>query len=223
MSASTIYEIIGYVGSAFIVVSLTRKSIIKLRLFGLAGTVTFLVYALLIAAYPIAIVNVVIIGIHIYFLRELMSTKREYFRVLTVPKDSAYLDYFLDFWDDLIKQDQPDFVRTPSDDNVRAFILRDLIPAGLFIGRRGPDRSMEVLLDFVIPQYRDFRIGHYLYSRRSGVFADPSCDFAWSVARTKAHAEYLERMQFARDGDRYTRDLRPLHAPGRSDHPVPDQ
>ena len=88
---------------------------------------------------------------------------------------------------------------------------------------RGPDRSIEVLLDFVIPQYRDFRIGHYLYSRRSGVFADPGCDVAWTVARTKAHAEYLEKMRFVRDGDTYVRDLRALHAPGRTDRPIPDQ
>ncbi len=209
------YEIIGYVGSAFILVSLTRKSIIKLRLFGLVGTTTFLVYALLISAYPIVIVNVIIIGIHIYFLRDLLSTKREYFRVLMVHKKSSYLDYFLDFYDDEIKKFQPDFVRTPSDDNVRAFILRDLVPAGLFIGRRCPDHSIEVLLDFVIPQYRDFRVGTYLYSRRSGVFADPRCDRAWSTATTEVHADYLERMGFARDGDTFVRDLRALHAPTR--------
>jgi hypothetical protein len=217
MNASTVYEIIGYVGSAFIVVSLTRKSILKLRLFGLAGTATFLVYALLIGAYPIAIVNVIIIGIHVYFLRQLLSKTKEYFRVLTVRKESRYLEYFLEFYEDQIKQEQPDFVLVPSDDNVRAFILRDLVPAGLFIGRICPDHSVEVLLDFVIPQYRDFRIGSYLYSRRSGVFADPRCDRAWSVARTTLHAEYLEKMGFAReDGDTFVKDLRPLHAPGRA-------
>lgn len=216
MSASTVYEIIGYVGSAFIVVSLTRKSIVKLRLFGLAGTITFLVYAILIEAYPIAIVNVVIIGIHVYFLRQLLSKQKEYFRVLTVRKDSRYLDYFLGFHADLIKLDQPDFVREPSDDNIRAFILRDLVPAGLFIGRVCPDHSIEVLLDFVIPQYRDFRIGSYLYSRRSGVFADPQCDRAWSTARTKLHVEYLEKMGFVLDDGTYVKDLRPLHAPGRA-------
>ena len=214
MSASTLYEIIGYVGSAFIVVSLTRKSIVKLRLFGLAGTTAFLGYALLIEAYPIAIVNVIIIGIHLYFLRQLLSKKRDYFQILTVGKESRYLDYFLEYYDDQIREEQPDFVRDPSDDNVRAFILRDLVPAGLFIGRVCPDHSVEVLLDFVIPQYRDFRIGSYLYSRRSGIFADPQCDRAWSVARTKLHAEYLKKMGFERlEGDIYARDLRPLHAP----------
>ena len=216
MSASTVYELIGYLGSAFIVISLTRRSILKLRLFGLAGTSTFLVYALLIEAYPIAIVNVVIIGIHLYFLRQLLSKKTEYFRVLTVRKDSRYLDYFLDFYADEIRKYQPDFVRVPSDDNVRAFILRDLVPAGLFIGRVCPDRSIEVLLDFVIPQYRDFRIGNYLYSRRSGLFADPACDRAWARAATDVHAEYLAKMGFTPGSDGiYEKDLRPLHAPMR--------
>ena len=217
MSAETVYEIIGYVGSAFIVVSLTRRSILKLRLFGLAGTTTFLIYALLIEAYPIAIVNVIIIGIHLYFLRQLLSKKTEFFHVLTVRKESRYLDYFLEFYDREIKEYQPDFVREPSDDNVRAFILRDMVPAGLFIGRQCRDGSIEVLLDFVIPQYRDFRVGNYLYSRRSGLFADPRCEQAWAEAKTKEHAEYLERMGFVRrDGETYTKDLRPLHAPTRT-------
>ena len=56
----------------------------------------------------------------------------------------------------------------------------------------------------------------YLYSRRSGLFADLQCARAWATARTKAHAEYLEKMGFAHeDGDTYTKDLRPLHAPDR--------
>lgn len=217
MSAATIYEVIGYVGSALIVVSLTRKSILKLRLFGLAGAAVFLVYSILIAAYPIAIVNVIIIAVHLFFLRELLSRKREYFRVLRVHKDSRYLAYFLEFHAAEIQRFQPDFSYQPGDDQIRAFILRDLVPAGIFIGRLGPDASIEVLLDFVIPQYRDFKVGKFLYSPRSGVFADPRCDKAWSRPGTPAHTDYLRRMGYvagAGEGEAkvYTLDLTPLHA-----------
>ena len=43
-----------------LIVSMTRTSILKLRVFGLVGSLVFLTYSLLIEAYPIAVVNVVI-------------------------------------------------------------------------------------------------------------------------------------------------------------------
>ena len=73
---------------------------------------------------------------------------------------------------------------------------------------------VEVKLDFVIPAYRDFKVGRYLYSRDSEIFEDPRCDRIWSEAATKAHADYLTKMGFRPDGgpDVYSMDLSPLHA-----------
>jgi hypothetical protein len=221
MSADTIYQIIGYVGSALIVVSMTRTSILKLRLFGLAGSATFLVYSLLIGAYPIAVVNVVIIGVHVWFLRDLLANRDEYFTVLDVRPDSRYLAHFLEFYDSEIRRYQPEFSYEASDDERAAFVLRDLVPAGLFIGRPCDDHSMQVELDFVIPQYRDFKIGDFLYSTKSGVFTDPKCDRAWSYGDAKEHAAYLQRMGFEPGGTRdgrtiYVKDLRQLQAVSKS-------
>ncbi len=218
MSTSAIYELVGYAGSTLIVISLTRKSILKLRVFGLAGAVVFLVYSTLIQAYPIAIVNVVIIFIHGFFLRTLLSTRKEYFTVLRVHKDSQYLLRFLEFHADEIHVYQPGFAYVPSDDQIRVFILRDLVPAGLFIGRVCADGSIEIKLDFVIPSYRDFNAGKFLYSTRSGVFANPRCDMAWSETGTDRHEEYLKRMGFvastSEDGRvTYHLDLAALHEP----------
>jgi len=128
-------ELVGYLGSFFIIVSMTRTSILHLRLIGLAGSVTFLVYSALIAAYPIAVVNVVIIGVHLFFLRQLLSKKTEFFSSLELHKNSQYLARFLDFHRDDIEAFQPGFEFEARDDQLRAFILRDMVPAGVFIGR----------------------------------------------------------------------------------------
>ena len=198
MTATMIYEVIGYVGSALIVLSLTRKSILKLRVFGLAGAVVFLVYSLLIGAFPIAVVNAVIILIQIFFLRELISTK-DYFRVLNVNKESRYLEHFLEFYDEDIRRFQPGFVYQPSDKQITSFVLRDLVPAGLFIGEWHDDGSLQIKLDYVIPQYRDFKVGRYLYSTPSGLFADLEWTRAWSEPGSPIHAKYLEKMGFVRE------------------------
>ena len=65
MEATTLYTLIGYLGSAFVVASLAMRSILKLRLIGLAGAVTFVVYGYLIGAWPIVWTNVVIVLIHL--------------------------------------------------------------------------------------------------------------------------------------------------------------
>ncbi|MDF1597018.1 MAG: hypothetical protein P1T08_13140 [Acidimicrobiia bacterium] len=215
MNWDLIVELIGYLASALILVSVTRTSILKLRLFSLAGAVTFVVYGLIIEAYPIALVNVVIIGIQIFFLRDLMSKKREYFTTLEVLADSRYLEYFLKFHEDDIRTYRPDFRFEPREDQIRIFLLRDLVPAGLLIGRPCTDHSFEVELDYVIPRYRDFRVAEYLFSERSGVFTDPLCSRAWSKPGTEVNVAYLERMGFKAATDPggntvYVKDLVPL-------------
>ncbi|HSR43891.1 MAG TPA: hypothetical protein VLT15_01510 [Acidimicrobiia bacterium] len=214
MNSDFIVELIGYVGSAFVVVSLTRTSILKLRLFGLAGAAFFVVYSVIIEAYPIAVVNIVIVGIHLYFLRGLLSRKSELFTTLEVRGDSRYLDYFLRFHEDDIRNYREDFRFEPREDQIRVFVLRDLVPAGLLIGRPCADHAFEVELDYVIPRYRDLRIAEFLFSPSSGVFTDPLCKRAWSRPGTSSNVEYLEKMGFERAADDdgstiYVKDLAP--------------
>ena len=56
---ATLIEVIGYIGSGLVILSLLQKSILRLRTIGLVASLTFLVYSISIEAYPIAVVNVV--------------------------------------------------------------------------------------------------------------------------------------------------------------------
>lgn len=196
MTLPGIAEVIGYLASVLIVVSVTRTSILKLRLYGLAGSVVFTVYGVSLGAWPIVATNLVIIIIHLAFLSRLRSKTHEFFRTLEVDPDSHYMLDFLKFYAEEIKRFQPEFEYKPAEDQVRVFILRDMIPAGLLIGQRCRDHSFEVSLDFVIPQYRDFQVARFLYSSRSGVFHDPECRTIWTLPGEDAHRVYLERTGF---------------------------
>jgi hypothetical protein len=189
-------ELVGYLGSLFIIISMTRTSILHLRLIGLAGSVTFLMYSILIEAYPIAVVNVVIIGVHLFFLRQLLSKKTEFFSSLALHKNSQYLARFLDFHRDDIEAFQPGFEFDARDDQLRAFILRDMVPAGVFIGRTCADNSIEVELDWVVPQYRDFKVSEYLYSDRSEIFSHSNRRRIWARPGSADHVRYFEGLGF---------------------------
>ena len=189
-------EIVGYGASLLILLSITRTSILQLRVTGLVGSAAFVVYGLLIGAYPIAIVNVAIVGVHVFFLRELLSKKREFFTSLELNADSRYLRHFLDFYRDDIEAHQPEFRFHPRTDQVRAFVLRDLVPAGLFVGRLCADNSIEVELDYVVPQYRDFKVAEFLYSDRSQVFHQGERRRIWTRPGNDSHRQYFQRLGF---------------------------
>jgi len=198
MDSSTIYELIGYVASALIVISITQKSILRLRVIGLTGSATFLTYGLLIGAFPIVLVNIAAASIHLWFLRKLIFHKDEVFSVLHVSTESRYLRNFLDFYQhDMTTRFHPGFVYEPRPDQITAFILRDVVPAGLFIGRRHDDGSVEVLVDYAIPQYRDFKMAPFLYSDESGLFTDRPCTSLWADVGSEVQADYLTRVGFS--------------------------
>ena len=198
MSAAVFYEVVGYVGSALIVASLPMKSILKLRLVGLAGAVVFLTYGVLISAYPIVITNVVIISIHLFFLRQLLGAT-PVFTVLEVRQGSRYLEHFINHYLDDIRQNfLPDFHFEPKPDRYRAFILRDMVPAGLFICDLDGTDTVQIQLDYVIPAYRDLKVGRFIYSSSSSIFTDDQITHVESPPGTRRHSQYLERIGFRR-------------------------
>ncbi|MGB5303701.1 MAG: hypothetical protein WBO43_07885 [Gemmatimonadota bacterium] len=207
MEADTIYTLIGYVGSALVVASLAMRSILKLRLIGLAGAVTFVIYGYLIGAWPVVWTNVVIVFIHLHFLREIRNTD-EYFKVLPVRAVSNYLSYFLDHFAADIERAWPGFEYEPEEDTLTLFILRDLVPAGLFVAKVVDSDTLELELDYAIPGYRDFKIGRYLYAGH--VLRDLGYSSIVAYTQGDQAADYLSKMGFEREsagGDSWSRAL----------------
>lgn len=68
-------ELYGYLGSALIALSLTMTNIVRLRIVNLIGASMFASYGLIIAAWPVATLNIFIVLINIYHLRKLARNK----------------------------------------------------------------------------------------------------------------------------------------------------
>lgn len=207
-------ELVGYLASALVVLSLTMSSVLRLRLLNLAGAVVFLIYGVLIDAPPIILTNVVIVGINVWFLVKVL-TDREFFTVLEVRPDSYYLGEFLRFHADDIHRYQPSFREVPPADCVSVFILRDAVPAGVFVGVPHGEGTLRVLLDYVLPRYRDFKVGRWLYGPGSSFFTDRGIHRLVAEGGSRTHERYLRRMGYRREGDRYVLELgESSHRPG---------
>lgn len=195
MDSQLVLEIVGYAASVLVAISLMMSSILRLRIINLVGSMAFVVYGALIGAYPVAVVNLLIVFINLYYLRQMLGS-REYFKLLRVRPDAEYLRAFLDFHADEIQRFLPGFRYAPDQRLLVFFVLRDMVPAGLFIGERRGDGALRVMLDFVIPQYRDFKTGRYLFRDQAHFFRAHGISEIVSAPGNPTHTRYLRRMGF---------------------------
>ena len=196
METTLIYEIIGYVASLLVAVSLMMSNIVQLRIVNLIGAATFSLYGILIGSIPVAAMNGFIVLINIYYLTQIYSAV-EYFQILKVSSDSEYLKTFLNFYKDQISVFQPGFNKKSCDDDLNIFVLRDMIPAGLLVGTMKQNGVLKVELDFVVPQYRDFRVGTFLFEENRSFFKERGIREIVASPGNKKHNEYLEEMNFS--------------------------
>ena len=193
-----LFEWIGYLASVLVLVSLLMSSIIKLRWINLVGSLVFSVYGFLIGALPVGFMNLGIVIINIYYLVRIYGAK-ELFQIVPVEKDSVYLKCFLDFYDSEIKRFFEEYDHAVQSGVFGFFILRNMVPAGLFIARRTDGQTLEIGLDFVVPEYRDFKVGRYLFEERRDYFLDLGFSRMTAISTNTKHSRYLARMGFRPD------------------------
>lgn len=202
-------ELVGYVASGLVVLSLTMTSVVRLRVISFAGSLTFVVYGVLIESIPIVITNGSIMVINVWFLaRELWLAGTHHPRLgaSVIRPDSPFLLDFVEFHRDDICSFQPDFELPAGDDAFALVLTRDGLPAGLLLGRRSGD-ELAIDLDYVLAAYRDSRLGRWLFGPGADVLRDQGIGTVTATALTDTHARYLERVGFTRSGDRLTLPL----------------
>lgn len=194
MRIDVLLELIGYLGSLLVIVSMLMTSVVKLRVINTIGSVIFCGYALAIHSYPTAAMQVCLIIINIINLYKLNNTKKEYAAVETTAAD-GFLKHFLNAYISDIRKFFPDFEEPQSSDKI-ILITCGEVPAGVFIANENGDSSLSVKLDYTSPAYRDCSAGKFLYTHlnQQGIKK--------LLAQTKipSHEKYLRKMGFTPDG-----------------------
>lgn len=191
-------ELVGYLASALVVASLAMTSVVRLRVISLAGSVAFVVYGVLIGSIPILITNVSIAALNVWFLSRELGGRRDLGAVI-VPRDSPFLVDFLARHVGDIHTFQPSFETDVAAD-FALVLTRDGLPAGALLGDR-VGSVLHISLDYVLPAYRDSRLGHWLFGPGAGVLRGAGIDAVTSPAGNEGHRSYLIKMGFDFDGD----------------------
>lgn len=204
MNEITLIEWLGYAASALVLISLSMSSIAKLRWFNLAGAICFAAYGVLITAWPVAMVNTAIAFVNIYYLAQ-FYTRRDYFISRQIRAQDVYLREFMEFHRDRIRKWYPQFdLKLPAD----AFVLlslRNMAVAGVFAGRKTGNRTLKILVDFVIPEYADHKIGRFLFQKNRELFLRKGIDRLVVDTGDIENERYFRKMGFI-DSPVYGRD-----------------
>ena len=195
-------EMIGYLGSALVVVSMLMSSVVKLRVINTIGSGIFAAYALMIHSYPTALMNGFLIGINVYNLIKLTQKDRSY-DLVEGAQGEGLLRYLLDYYREDIRTYFPDFSADRGADRVY-IVCCNGNPAGVLLGTDNGQGTLQVLLDYSTPTYRDCSIGAYLYSKlpSMGVYT-----LVFAGKETQAHAAYLTKMGFVKENGVYMKSL----------------
>lgn len=205
MNTSVIIEAIGYIGSSLVLVSFLMVSVVKLRVVNTIGSIIFTVYAFIIRSYPTAIMNICLVLINIYQLVKLSNTENDSrtYDFIKVSPDDSMLKYTIGRSEEDIKKSFPGLSMDFSGANAAYMICHEGKPAGVFIGSLTDNGSMEILLDYSLPEYRDFSIGAFLFSKlpeegiKTLIFNGPDDN----------HREYLDKNGFTKKDNQYIKVL----------------
>ena len=78
------------------------------------------------------------------------------------------------------------------------FVLRNTNIAGIFLAHKGKDNCLRVGLDYVVPEYRDYKNGNFIYSSLKDELVKGGAQKVISPGLTPKHANYLKRLGFSK-------------------------
>lgn len=188
-------EWFGYLGSIVVAISLTMSSIVKLRWFNLLGATIFSVYGFAIAALPVGFLNLFIVLADIYYLIKIYSNK-DSFKVVITKLDEPYVQFFLDFYKMEINTYFPNAEENQKHPGNFTFLLiRNSAVAGIFSGFH-QNEVFHINIDFVTPEYRDFKSGTFIYRDNIQLFKNLGITQIAADTSNSKHKSYLVKMGF---------------------------
>jgi len=191
-------EWFGYIASLIVLISLLMSSIKRLRWINLVGALMFGFYGFMIGSIPTGMMNLGIVIIDVYYLIKMYRTS-EFFRVIPMEKNDEYVRMFMDFYKEDIDLFSNKTYEQVTNSDIKLFVLRNMTPAGVFFADKKSDNNLVINLDYVAPQFRDFKIGNFVFKSQRDYFL--SLGYKNFIAETDNpdHIKYVLKMGFVED------------------------
>lgn len=196
---TAMWEIIGWIGSAIVVVSMLQQRITRLRLINMIGCLVSVAYAVAIGAWPLAGLNMVLSVIQIFSLIKLWRTRHDtaIYQAVQVRPTDEIVRALIDRHATEIARYFPSFRDPEHSDKAFLVLSGDTVVAIVLASQSGEVAQLD--LDYAIPAYQDFTPGEFVYGR-SSVWADAGVRLLRSPI---GGPDYYSKIGFQQVGDHY--------------------
>ena len=202
MNTNMMIEAFGYLGSLLVLVSMLMTSVVKLRIINTIGSVIFTIYAFIIKSYPTALMNFCLVLINLRFLWKMSRMDKEY-EIVECDRNDVLLRYLVDHYRSDINKIFPGIDLNLRQIDRAYVVLCQGKPVGITLGNAEDDDTLDLKLDYTIPEFRDFSIGSFLFDYlkkkdvRKVVYKGPD----------ENHLAYLNNQGFVKKGNSYIKNL----------------
>lgn len=153
---------LGYLASLLLALGLMVNNDFKFRWLNTGGNIAFIIYGAVIGAVPVILTNCLLLSINVVFLYRIYN-RQEHFELLEFSSGGILVDRFLSFYQKDIARYFPNFRREQMEGNLNFVVLRDLVIANIFSARTDAEGRAEVILNYTVPKYRDFKVGSFIF------------------------------------------------------------
>lgn len=192
-------EIIGYIASVIVFISLTMKSLVKLRLINAAGSLLFVIFALRTNSFPTAVLNIGIVIIDIYYFLKMIKIE-DNFEIVYVEKDNPLVSRFYNIHRTEL---EALFGGTAFEQSEKtAFFFRNGDIAGLLAYSAAEfdgEKAAEIRIDFAVPKYRDLAVGRRFFVKDLSFWKNQGYVFLITRVPDKIHVPYIRRLGFVHE------------------------
>lgn len=182
----------GYLATVLLAIGLLVNSDIKFRWLNTAGNIAFIIYGIILQAIPVILTNSILLSINIYFLVRIYNRK-EHFELLEFQTGGILIDSFLSFYKTDIASYFPAFTKEQLAGNINFVVLRNLVIANIFSVRPNYDGTAEVLLNYTVPKYRDYKIGPFIFEKeKEFLLAKGIKSIVYTAVANPKHEKFLK-------------------------------
>jgi hypothetical protein len=205
-----VLELVGWLGSAVLVISLLQTRVMRFRVLNTASCAVLIAYNAALAVWPMAAMNAVLVGINLWVIARLLRQRHDerVYEAVPIGVDQPFLHGLLDRHAGDIATFNPDLPAEVTSVAEHAFLVttQDQV-VGVVLSREGtgPDEQ-QVLLDYVLPAYRDFTPGEFVF-RPDGPFARLGTRRVVASPGMAASEKYLHAVGFVEQDGRRVLEL----------------
>jgi hypothetical protein len=191
--------LVGYLASLLLAISLIINNDLKFRWLNTFGCLSFIIYGVLINAFPIILTNSILLLINLFYLVRIYRTEED-FDLIPFAAGDKLIEKFLSFHRQDINGYFPNFNLEEKGNEISFMVLRDMAIANIFVASLTTDGTAIVKINYTVPKYRDYKVGKFIFDKEKAFLVAKGVKYVvYKEVSNKGHQNFLKTMGFTRE------------------------